>query len=236
MFTGFPRETIAYFLNLRFNNYISFYNETKEAFIRDVKTPFHQFINAMAPTMLSIDPLIEVRPDKCLARIRRDTRFTKDKSPFRDHLWLLFRRRGESRETCVMYWFELSPESMEWGVGFWGENRVAMNTLRRRMNAEPEHIEQLIASCHLSQNNLYLAGEDGKRIICPGSLPESLRPWYIKKQLYIVKKEMTVQDAYSPELSRYVQNDFCILAPIYQWLRECADEPLQRDEPVQEYV
>jgi uncharacterized protein (DUF2461 family) len=29
---------------------------------------------------------MEVRPVKCLARLRRDTRFTKDKSPYRDHL------------------------------------------------------------------------------------------------------------------------------------------------------
>ena len=63
-----------------------------------MKAPFEAFIQELAPAMLSIDPQMELRPYRCMARLRRDVRFTKDKSPFRDHLWVLFRHAGEPRE------------------------------------------------------------------------------------------------------------------------------------------
>ena len=62
----------------------------------NVKAPFEAFIQELAPAMLSIDPQMELRPYRCMARLRRDVRFTKDKSPFRDHLWVLFRLCGRT--------------------------------------------------------------------------------------------------------------------------------------------
>ena len=70
--------------------------------------------------MQRIDPQMEIRPHKCLARIRRDTRFTKDKSPYRDHLWLLFRRAAEPREQSLNFWFELGPQNYGLGHGVLG--------------------------------------------------------------------------------------------------------------------
>jgi TIGR02453 family protein len=224
MFTGFPEETITYFLNLRFNNYTSYYQQTKDVFIKDVQTPFFQFIEAIAPTMQAIDPLMEVRPAKCLARIRRDTRFTKDKTPYRDHLWLLFRRAAEPKDTCVMYWFELSPDEVLWGLGFWGENRPAMDMFRRQMVAKPKDFINLIDECKLKENHFGLSGSDFKRLPIPDSLPPSLHPWYIKKQLYLPKMGLELKDAFSPDLVARVAKDFTSLAPMYRALRGCTQE------------
>lgn len=121
MFTGFPEETLRFFLDLRFHNSIGYFEEHRDDFRRDVQEPFYEFINDLAPRMQKIDPQMEIRPYKCLARIRRDTRFTKDKSPFRDHLWLLFRRAAEPREQSLNFWFELGPDGVGWGMGFWGK-------------------------------------------------------------------------------------------------------------------
>lgn len=71
---------------------------TREAYEAYVRKPFSQFIQAMTPTVMRIADDMETRPNKCLARINRDIRFTRDKSPYRDHMWLLFRRSGEERE------------------------------------------------------------------------------------------------------------------------------------------
>ena len=98
MFTGFPEETMQFFLDIRFHNDKAYFAEHKARYERDVKAVFHAFIEDLAPEMQKIDPLMEIRPYKCLARIHRDTRFSKDKSPFRDHLWLCFRRAAEPRE------------------------------------------------------------------------------------------------------------------------------------------
>lgn len=164
MFTGFPEETLRFFLDIRFHNQISYFEEHRQDYIRDVQTPFYAFISELAPRMQRIDPQMEIRPHKCLARIRRDTRFTKDKSPYRDHLWLLFRRAAEPREQSLNFWFELGPQNMGWGMGFWGENRVVMDRFRRELTARPQEFQQLLTRCDLPGHRLSLAGTAFKRL------------------------------------------------------------------------
>ena len=97
IFKGFTDETISFMLDIRFNNNKEFMNTNREAYIENLRTPFYELIDTIAPYMLEIDPLMEIRPSKCLSRIFRDTRFTRDKSPYRDHI-VAFRRRGYKRK------------------------------------------------------------------------------------------------------------------------------------------
>ena len=72
MFTGFPEETLQFFLDIRFHNSISYFEEHRERFRQDVQAPFYAFIEELAPKLRTIDPQMELRPYKCLARIRRE--------------------------------------------------------------------------------------------------------------------------------------------------------------------
>ena len=92
MFTGFTDETVRFFLDLRFHNNTEYFHQEHDRYIEEVQQPFYAFIEDMAPLLRDIDPKMELRPYKCLSHIHRDTRFTKDKSPYRDHLWIAFRR------------------------------------------------------------------------------------------------------------------------------------------------
>lgn len=224
MFTGFPAETIEFFLNLRFHNQTSFFEANREAYVTDVQAPFYAFIEAMAPTMAKIDPSIELRPYKCLARIRRDTRFTKDKSPYRDHLWLLFRKAGQPRQQSLMYWFELGPDALNWGMGFWSENRPVMDMMRRQMAAKPKGFLALIDDCQLPEHNLCLGGTSHKRIVVPDTIPERLRPWYTIKEMYIQRINIDPQWMYSPDLVSRVAKDFLTVAPLYRTFRGIMDD------------
>lgn len=224
MFTGFTEETIKFFLDIRFHNEISFYKAHEDAFKTYVKEPFYQFIDSMAETMLSIAPDIETRPSKCLARLRRDTRFTKDKSPFRDHLWLLFRRSGEARETCVTYWFELGPDHMVWGLGFWGPNRPAMDALRRRMENKPQEVRRVLRQCGIPDDTLHIYGDAYQRMKPPVGLPVDLAMLYPLKEIYVQRVNIPFESCYQSSLTELVSKDFLRLKPLYLLLRSCADE------------
>lgn len=224
MFTGFPEETIRFFLDLRFHNNAAYFDENRERYRQEVVAPFSAFIEELTPAMLAIDPNMEVRPYKCMARIHRDTRFTKDKSPYRDHLWLLFRRAGEPREMSVNYWFELGPGRIGWGLGFWGENRPVMDALRRKMEARPEQILGIIDQCNLPERHLAVGGTSFKRITYPPKLPEGLKPWYAARELYIGKVFPEVAWAFEPSITERVQGDFQAMAPLYRLMRGLRDD------------
>lgn len=224
MFTGFGEETLQFFLDIRFHNDKAYFEEHRSRYEKDVKAVFHSFIEELAPMMQQIDPLMEIRPYKCLARIHRDTRFSRDKSPFRDHLWLCFRRAAEPREGSVNFFFELGPTTIGWGMGTWGENRPMMDVFRRQIAAQPEKIGRIIAGCRLEENDLLVHGNGWKRIDIPDNVPLGLRGWYAMREVYIGRGHPSMDDIGSRAILDIVAKDFQKLAPIYHLLRGAYDE------------
>lgn len=82
--------------------------------------PFKQLVNDLGCFMLSIDPLLETTPavDKTISRIYRDTRFSKDKTPYKSSMWFSFRRPGRDSKEDPVYFFEISGDRYCYGMGF----------------------------------------------------------------------------------------------------------------------
>ena len=224
MFTGFPEETLQFFIDLRFNNNKMYFEENRARYEEVVKAPFHAFIEELAPYMLKIDPQMEVRPYKCLARIHRDTRFSKDKSPYRDHLWLCFRRAAEPREGSVNFFFELTPRDVSWGFGTWGENKPLNEVLRRRIEADPKGMEGIIRSVDFAGHDLGFYGNTYKRMALPANVPDTMRPWYTLRDMYIGKTHTKLEWALESDIVQRVVKDFQELAPLYKMMRGCYNE------------
>ena len=224
MFTGFPEETLQFFIDLRFNNNKTYFEENRARYEQVVKAPFHAFIEELAPYMLKIDPQMEVRPYKCLARIHRDTRFSKDKSPYRDHLWLCFRRAAEPREGSVNFFFELGPTTLGWGMGTRGENRPMMDAFRRQMAANPKKYAKIIDGCRLSENDFGVFSSTWKRMEVPPGIPLGLKGWYCSREVYVGKAHPDMSKIGTREILDIVREDFKNLAPLYHLLRGAYEE------------
>lgn len=224
MFTGFTDDTVQFFLDLKFHNNTDYFHEHHERYVEYVQTPFYHLISDLSADMKTIDPLMEIRPHKCLSRIHRDTRFSKDKSPYRDHHWFLFRRAAEPRDKSLFYYFEFGPDRLDWGLGIWGENRELMDLFRKRMRINPVGTLAMLDDMNLARRKLYLGGHIFKRIEIPPEIPERLKRWYICKEMYIAKYEPDYQWAFSERILTEVRYDFKALAPLYHTLRGCADD------------
>ena len=223
MFTGFTDETVQFLMDLKFHNNTAYFHENHDRYIETVQTPFYEMIEDLAPDMRKIDPLMEIRPHRCLSRIHRDTRFSKDKSPYRDHHWFLFRRAAEPREKSLFYYFEFGPERLSWGMGIWGENRELMDLFRKKMRANPDGTLALIDDMNLSGRKLFLGGSFFKRMEIPPEIPQKLKPWYTGREIYVNRFAPPPQWAYSEKILKEVRKDFQTLAPLYQLLRGFAD-------------
>ncbi len=224
MFEGFTDETVQFLLDLKFHNNTTFFHEQHDRYVESVQKPFYEMIDDLADEMLKIDPMMETRPYKCLSRIHRDTRFSRDKSPYRDHHWFLFRRAAEPRDKCLFYYFEFGPDRLDWGMGIWGENRELMDQFRKRMRANPQGTLALLDDLDLPAHKLIPGGTTFKRMEIPAEIPERLRRWYTGKELYIGKYNPQWQWAFSDRLIREVRRDFRTLAPLYRMLRGFLDE------------
>lgn len=230
MFNGFTDDTVQFLMDLKFHNNTEYFHSNHDRYVETVQTPFYEMIEDLADDMREIDPLMEIRPYKCLSRIHRDTRFSKDKSPYRDHHWFLFRRAAEPREKCLFYYFEFGPDRLSWGLGIWGENRELMDLFRKKMRANPEGTLALIDDMNLPERKLFLGGTSFKRMEIPAEIPERLKPWYASREMYIGRFDAPWKWAFTDRIIREVRRDFITLSPLYRLLRGCADEAGQENE------
>ena len=230
MFSGFSDETIQFFLDLKFHNNTEYFHSNHERYVNEVQKYFYAMIDELGKDMLSIDPCMEIRPYKCLSRIHRDTRFTKDKSPYRDHLWLLFRKAGEARDKSLFYYFELGPDRLGWGMGFWNENREAVDMFRKKILADPGGVLSLLDGMKLEKRKLILNGSIHRKMKVPDNIPDRLKRWYLIKDMYIAKEKPDYRMVFTDKICQEVRKDFICLAPLYKLLRGYADLSVNHNE------
>ncbi len=104
MFEGFSQEALDFLNDIRFNNNQAFYAANQARYERFVKRPMRELSDELAPVVQLIDPKLDTRPGRTMSRIRRDTRYTKDKSRFGIMRgWAgAIRARGAARaSTCI---------------------------------------------------------------------------------------------------------------------------------------
>lgn len=213
----FSKDMLEFMLDLRFNNNKTFMNENRARYQEVMRDPYYRLIELLTPTALEIDPGMEVRPYKCLSRIFRDTRFSNNKLPYRDHHWVAFRHQAEPRDQAVMLWFEIRLDEVSWGLGFWGGNIKAMDVLRRQMVAKQDELLSILPI--LKKHHFNLEGSVYKRKQIPDKLPDDLIPWYIRRDVYLVKQNINPEWVFEPGLEKRLARDFLALKPFYQMLR-----------------
>src|SRR5215831_13572407 len=91
---SFGPELFSFLTDLRANNSREWFAANKQRYEEQLLEPALAFINAFAPRLERISPHFraDARPiGGSLFRIHRDTRFSKDKSPYKTHTGIQFR-------------------------------------------------------------------------------------------------------------------------------------------------
>lgn len=179
-FTGFNAEGIDLLQMNRLQNSKEFYEAHKDEIKRMAIQPYHELIAEMTPAMLEIDPLFVVTPSKMVSRVRRDTRYTKDKTLYRANLWMFFRRPRREHESVPCYYFEIHPDF--WAYGCWGAwGRGEMDAARDMILHEDKLFLEAFEAVN-SCSNVTLAGEMYKRPKFPDAKPE-YQTWLNRREL-----------------------------------------------------
>ena len=157
----FSNEALEFLYINRLNDSREWYNEHKPEYRRLIIEPMTRLIDELTPTVLSIDPELDCTPKigRCISRLYRDTRFSKDKSLYRDVVWCTFSRRGDD---LPCFFFEFSPRCVRWGMGYYCTPRPVMEQLRL-MAAGDHPLYTAAMNSVRSSSRLVLTGEKYKR-------------------------------------------------------------------------
>ena len=217
-FTGFGPETFRFLHELAAHNERAWFAEHKSEYERDLLCPLQSLAADLGPTLVAIDPEIEIAPvvGKTIARIQRDTRFSHDKSPYKTTHWITFRRPRKDWQDAPAFFFELSATGCRYGMGFYLASRPTMNALRQRIDADPAEFRAAIA-CLNAPNPLAIEGETYHRPL-KHDLPPDIDPWYHRKNLYLAAHGTCGENGVESALSDTLTRDFQHCAPLYAYL------------------
>jgi uncharacterized protein (TIGR02453 family) len=140
MAAGFITPELFEFLaSLRRNNRREWFEKNKQRYIDHVRDPLCAFVEAVGPALRKIHPdvVADPRPNGgSLFRIYRDTRFSKDKTPYKTHAALHF-RCGPKDAPAPGFYLGLEPGSAFVGAGLWHPPTETLKVIRQAIDADP---------------------------------------------------------------------------------------------------
>jgi uncharacterized protein (TIGR02453 family) len=218
-FKGFTAETFAFLQENRFRNSKDWFEQYKPRYETLVFSPLRELVIDLAPTIQAIDDQIEVRPaiNKTISRIYRDTRFSKDKSLFREDIWISFKRRLKLDYGLPEFYFYATPQHFEYGMGYYSADKEAMDRFKAAIVRNPESFRRALDFMHASQNPFVLISEKYRKGNT-AEIPEEFRDWMLLKTFCFAFKREFDDSLFSAKLVGEVVEGYNLLAPLYQFI------------------
>ena len=214
-FQGFSRKTIAFLKKLERNNNKPWFEAHRSEWEEHVLVPMKALVERLAPAMVAIDPYLDVRPsiDKTISRIHRDTRFARDKSPYRTTLWIAFKHTSKDWKQDPTFAMEFSARGYWYGMGFYQASRRTMDNLRAIIDSKPQRFLEAVR--FMEAGGYELGGDKYKRIIDP-SKTGVLGDWYQHRSCYVFRDKKLDDAFFSEELAEETARAFNEMKPLYE--------------------
>lgn len=140
-FSGFPGALFQFLAELALNNEREWFEPRKDRYQAAVLEPALAFIRAMAPRLRQISSAfvaVDKRVGGSLMRVHRDTRFSKDKTPYKTNVGIQFRHSAGKDVHAPGLYVHLEPGECFLGVGLWHPEPDALAKIRARILEEPD--------------------------------------------------------------------------------------------------
>ena len=126
--------------DLAANNDREWFNANKERYIHDVQEPALEFISDFGKRLARISPHFTADArvvGGSLFRIQRDTRFSKDKTPYKQNTGMQFRHEAAKDAHAPGYYLHLQPGECFMGVGLWQPETRLAYAIREKIAGNP---------------------------------------------------------------------------------------------------
>jgi uncharacterized protein (TIGR02453 family) len=136
----FSPALFTFLKDLAANNDRDWFNANKDRYIHQVQEPALEFISDFGTRLAKISPHFTADArvvGGSLFRIQRDTRFSKDKTPYKHNTGMQFRHESAGDAHAPGYYLHLQPGECFMGVGLWRPETKVAYAIRERIATDP---------------------------------------------------------------------------------------------------
>ncbi len=226
-FQGFPKECLRFFEQLRNNNNKTWFDLHKADYENHVLNPARAFVSEMGLRLLEIAPTIHARPqvNGSIFRIYRDTRFSRDKTPYKDHLGIFFWEGPGGKTDSPGFYFHVEPGKLLLGAGLYRFGKSHLEAYRRAV-ADPKKGPALEKALKTVEKKGYEIGGRHYKRVPRGFEPDHPRADLLRHNGVHAGLDLDIPKAFfGPELTDLVYGHYKKLAEMHRWLLDLVTAP-----------
>jgi uncharacterized protein (TIGR02453 family) len=164
-FIGFPERCLPFLEELKANNSREWFNQRKAEYETAVREPALAFISEAAPLLGNLSPhfrAIAKKSGGSLMRVYRDTRFAKDKTPYKTNIGIQFRHEFGKDVHAPGFYLHIEPGACFIGAGIWRPESAVLAKIRDFLIDNPAAWKKAKAYRPF-KNNFLLEGDSLQR-------------------------------------------------------------------------
>ena len=225
MFQGFPQSGFQFLKQLKVNNTKEWFEDKRDVYEQSLRQPAKALIEQMDRIFLEEHLPFEASLKKSLFRIHRDTRFSKDSSPYKTNIGITFPiiRENVSKvaktEIPGLY-LHIEPKSCFIAGGLYMPDAQQLALLRTRIDVDWKQLEKL--NVQKSFIKEFPEGIQGSKL---KTMPRGYDPNHPGKE-WLRLKQFIVMDMIPDEMTQsetlldILLNKAHAMAPIMMFLEE----------------
>ena len=218
-YARFYPETIRFLEQLAANNNREWFNENKRRYEDDVLDVALRFIQSMQDPLADIAPHFIASPTRMggsLMRVYRDTRFSRNKTPYKTNIGIQFRHEKAKDVHSPGYYVHIDPDQVFVGVGMWRPDADSLRGIRQRIAGRSSEWRRVMNDRSFKRH-FELGGES---LLRP---PRGFDKDHeciddIKRKSFIAVRELDVADCLKPQFQRTVESSFKSAEPFMRFL------------------
>lgn len=132
-FKGYPKSALTFLRQLDKNNNRDWFGDNKHRYESEVLEPSLDFIATMQPHLHKISDHFDAIPKRSggsLMRVYRDTRFSKDKTPYKTNIGIQFRHQLGKDVHAPGFYMHIDPSECFVGIGLWRPDGPSVRKIR----------------------------------------------------------------------------------------------------------
>lgn len=140
-----PKSLFAFLRNLKKNNDRDWFAEHKDQYQQNVLGPAVELVARLEKPLARCAPMLHVVPkahNGSVMRIYRDTRFSKEKVPYKTNVGISFRHQAGKDVHAPGVYIHLDPDECFIGAGSWRPESSVLASIRSAIDADPKAWKQ----------------------------------------------------------------------------------------------
>lgn len=184
----FEKEFIEFLSDLEKNNNREWFTSNKSRYEKFVKIPFEHFVQHMIYKFQEVDENLIITPEEAIFRIYRDIRFSKDKTPYKNHVSAIITNGGRKNFRDPGVYIEIKSNELNFYSGIYEMNKEQIYSTRNYIVSHLNEFNKLLADKNFKKYFGIIKGEQNKILSAEFKETAKIQPLIANKQFYYFAK------------------------------------------------